>query len=264
MDYRYLKAFLLTAEHASFSKAAEILGIAQSAVSRQVKLLEESVGQELFIRSSKKVILTDKGRSFLMALQRFDQTSSDIFQKEDSRPIHIGILHGLLKNWFVPRIQKYYKKSNRSLSINVGDKASLKKGLEEGRYDIIFSTDEIQTDLISSLKLFDEKLVLISKDEVNRKKLNEYRWIVYGSEDNLYQISRKQGQSIIKVSDIHVIVELVRLGIGIAVVPDHLLRKNDHIKVYELPNLPQSQIFMTTLNFKSMPWHIKEIAEIIH
>ena len=60
MEYRYLKAFLLTAEHSSFSKAAQLLSIAQSAVSRQIKLLEESLGEELIIRSSKKVILTTK------------------------------------------------------------------------------------------------------------------------------------------------------------------------------------------------------------
>ena len=41
LDFRYLKAFMLTAKYSSFSKAAEELNIAQSAVSRQIKLLEE-------------------------------------------------------------------------------------------------------------------------------------------------------------------------------------------------------------------------------
>lgn len=62
MDYRYLKAFILTARNSSFSKAAEELKIAQSAVSRQIKLLEESVGEELIIRSSKKSSADSKGQ----------------------------------------------------------------------------------------------------------------------------------------------------------------------------------------------------------
>ncbi|WP_393096157.1 LysR family transcriptional regulator, partial [Halobacteriovorax sp. ZH3_bin.1] len=45
MDYRYLRAFTLTAKYLSFSKAAAELKIAQSAVSRQVKLLEESMNE---------------------------------------------------------------------------------------------------------------------------------------------------------------------------------------------------------------------------
>ena len=45
VDYRYLKVFMLTAKHASFSKAAQELGIAQSAISRQIKLLEQSLGK---------------------------------------------------------------------------------------------------------------------------------------------------------------------------------------------------------------------------
>ena len=61
-DYRYLRAFIFTGKHSSFSKAAMELRIAQSAISRQIKLLEQSLNQELIIRSSKKVILTDKGK----------------------------------------------------------------------------------------------------------------------------------------------------------------------------------------------------------
>jgi len=61
LDYRYLKAFMITARYLNFSKAAQELNIAQSAVSRQIKLLEESVGQQLIVRSSKKVLLTEKG-----------------------------------------------------------------------------------------------------------------------------------------------------------------------------------------------------------
>lgn len=82
MDYRYLKAFILTAQHASFSKAAEILGIAQSAVSRQIKLLEDSLGEELIIRSSKKVLLTAKGKELYLTASNFDKAALQIFERK--------------------------------------------------------------------------------------------------------------------------------------------------------------------------------------
>lgn len=263
MDYRYLKAFILTAEHASFSKAANSLKIAQSAVSRQIKLLEEGLGEELIIRSSKKVLLTNKGKELFLAAQHFDKLALDIFEKEDSRPINIGILQGLLKSWFIPRVVKFYKKNKRSINLNVGTPTDLRRGIEEGRYDIIFTTENIQNELISSLKLFDERLVLISKDEVNKKKLHEYRWVVYSEDDNIFQLSKRPSNSILRVESIPSIVDLVKSGVGVAVVPDHVLKKGEGLNTYDFPGLPKSEIFMTTLNYKNMPLHIKEISALV-
>lgn len=263
MDYRYLKAFLLTAEHSSFSKAAEHLKVAQSAVSRQIKLLEETLGEELIIRSSKKVILTTKGQELYLAGQNFDQVANTIFEREDNKPVRIGILSGLLKNWFTPLMVKFYKKNKRNMSVKVYDHKELKVGIETGKFDIIFSTENIQSDLISSLKLFDEKLVLISKDEVNKKKLNDLRWIIFGELDNLLKISKKQSNDIIEIGNLSSIVNLVRQGVGIAVVPDHVLKKNESLQIYEMSSLPKSEIFMTTLNYKHMPANIKEVADIV-
>jgi DNA-binding transcriptional LysR family regulator len=263
VDYRYLKAFLLTAEHSSFSRAAEFLKIAQSAVSRQIKLLEESLDQELIMRSSKKVLLTNKGKELYLAAKQFDDQALDIFSKEDDRPLKIGILNGLLKNWFTPYITKYCKKYQRKISIHIEDQPQLRAGIEEGKFDITFSTDNLQSELVSSLKLFDEKLVLISKTEVDLKKLHLYRWIVFSDGDNLFRLSKKEGQSVITVDSIHTILTLVRNNLGIAVVPDHVLKKNETLCIYDLPKLPNSEIFMTTLSYKHMPTHIKEIASLI-
>ena len=263
MDYRYLKAFILTAKYASFSKAAEELKIAQSAVSRQIKLLEESVGEELIIRSSKKVLLTYKGQELFVAAQQFDQVSHDIFAKEDKRDLRIGLLQGLLKNWFNPILVKYLKRHSRNLHIHLGEQHDLKKGLESGQYDLIFSTENIQSDLISSLKLFDERLVLIAREEVDRKRLHEYRWIVYGEDDNIYKISKKVSDSIVQVESLNTIIDLVKNNIGIAVVPDHILKKRDDLVVQNMPGLEKSEIFMSTLSYKTMPGYIRELSDIV-
>lgn len=263
MDYRYLKAFLLTAQHESFSKAAEALKIAQSAVSRQIKLLEESVGEELIIRSSKKVILTDKGNALYMAAQHFDKLSHEIFDKEDDRPVRVGILHGLLKNWFIPRLSKFFRKNSRAFVVTVGTQKELRQGIEEGKFDVIFSSENIQSELISSLKLFDERLVIIGRDQINKKKLHDYRWIVYSEEDNIFKISKKEANEIIYVQDIHSIVDLVKAHVGIAVVPDHVLKKTDALVIQEVTGLEQAEIFMTTLNYKTMPNSLKELSDLV-
>ncbi|PIK16152.1 LysR family transcriptional regulator [Halobacteriovorax sp. JY17] len=263
MDYRYLKAFLFTAEFASFSKAAEQLKIAQSAVSRQIKLLEESLDEELIMRSSKKVLLTNKGKELFLVAKQFDEMTSDIFQKEDKKALKIGILNGLLKNWFTPHLTKYCKKYSRDLSIHIEDQPQLKSGIEDGRYDITFSTDNLQSELVSSLKLFHEKLVLISKEEVNLSSLHLHRWIVFSDGDNLYKISKRPSDSITTVDSIETILTLVKNGLGIAVVPDHVLKKNESLNIYNIKSLPNSDIYMTTLNYKQMPAHINELTSIV-
>ncbi len=263
MEYRYLKAFILTAQYASFSKAAEVLGIAQSAVSRQIKLLEESLNEELIIRSSKKVLLTAKGRELYIAASNFDKTALNIFEQEDMRPLRIGLLHGLLENWFHPILTTYYKKFNRNIEVTVMTPPDLKAGLGEGQFDIIFTTENIQSELITSLKLFDESIVLISKDEIDLNKLPEYRWIVYGDQDNMFKISKERSKSVVQVDSITAIVNLVKNGVGIATVPAHTVKKTDKIFTYELPQFDDSLIYMSTLNYKTMPKHIKEIAQLV-
>lgn len=263
LDFRYLKAFMLTAKYASFSKAAEELNIAQSAVSRQIKLLEDSLQEELIIRSSKKVILSEKGKELYHASQSFEKTSMQIFQREDQLPLSIGILEGLLKNWFTPLLTEYLRNQHRDITVHVADMPELRSGIEESKFDIIFGTENIQSELVTSLKLFEEKLVLISKNEINRKKLNENRWIVFSNNDHLFKISKTKSDSIVMVDSFTAIISLVKSDMGIAIIPDHLIKKEDQLKTQEVPGLPSSQIYMSTLNYKKMPERIKTLSDIV-
>ncbi len=263
LDFRYLKAFMLTAKYSSFSKAAEELNIAQSAVSRQIKLLEDSLQEELIIRSSKKVILSEKGKELYQASQSFEKTSLQIFQREDQLPLSIGILEGLLKNWFTPLLTEYLKNQKRDVTVHVADTPELKAGIEESKFDVIFGVENIQSELVTSLKLFEEKLVLISKHEINRKKLSENRWVVFSNNDHLFKLSKTKSESIVMVDSFSSIISLVKNDVGIAVVPDHLIRKEDQLKVQEVPGLPSSQIYLSTLNYKKMPERIQALCDIV-
>jgi DNA-binding transcriptional LysR family regulator len=262
LDFRYLKAFMLTAKYSSFSKAAVELNIAQSAVSRQIKLLEDTLGEELIIRSSKRVILSEKGKELYQVAINFEKASLQIFENEDNKGISIGILEGLLNSWFTPILAEYLKNENREVTVYTADLQILKQGIESGRFDIIFGTENIQSELVSSLKLFEEKLVLIGKAEINRKKISEYRWIVFSEHDHLFKMSKTRSENTIMIDSFESIINLVKKDIGIAIVPDHLIKKDDLLKTQEIPGLPSSQIFMSTLNFKKMPERIKKIADL--
>lgn len=262
IDYRYLKAFILTATHSSFSKAARELNIAQSAVSRQIKLLEEALGEELIIRSSKKVILTEKGKELYLASLNFEQTTKDIFEKDESKIIRIGAFQGILENWLHKVIEDYCKNFENNISIKVSDTKILREDLQAGKLDITFSDENIQSELISSLKIMDENLVIISKKPIEMGKLHQETWIVYNSEDNLLQSYKRKSSRVIQVENVPTMIKLVKAGIGISLVPDHVINEKDAkvLKQHKFSNVKKSEIYMGTLNFKTMPKHLKNFT----
>jgi DNA-binding transcriptional LysR family regulator len=70
MEFRHLRYFVAVAEELSFTRAAAVLHVAQSAVSAQIRFLEDSVGVTLLERNSRRVELTGAGRMFLQGAKR--------------------------------------------------------------------------------------------------------------------------------------------------------------------------------------------------
>lgn len=262
LDYRYVRAFSVTARHLNFSRAAEELNIAQSAVSRQIKLLEDSVGQQLILRSSKKVILTEKGQALLQLLEKFEKDLETVFLGKMNRTLRIGILHGLLENWFNDIVAEYSRSKKLSLVVEVQPMERLKEKLLSGQYDMVFSSENIQSELVSSLRLFEEKMVMISKAEVNPKEAWEYPWVVYNENDNLMHLNKKHSRQVIAVNSITAVVNLVKKGVGLAIVPDHLLKASDGLKTYDV-KIPRTTVFLSTLNFQTLPEPLKGLVELI-
>lgn len=81
MEFRQIRYALAVAKERSFTKASERLNISQSAVSEQVKLLEEEAGFPLFKRTPRGVDVTDRGRTFLYEAERI---VSDVLSLSDT------------------------------------------------------------------------------------------------------------------------------------------------------------------------------------
>ena len=64
MEFRQIQTFMQISQVKNFSKAAELLGYSQSAVTVQIRQLETELGVRLFDRTGKKVTLTPSGKEF--------------------------------------------------------------------------------------------------------------------------------------------------------------------------------------------------------
>lgn len=263
LDFRYLKAFQLTAQYLNFSKAAAHLNIAQSAVSRQIKLLEQSIDEQLIVRSSKKVLLTDKGKALYISILQFEDMNKELIKNSGPQIIRIGILHGLLENWFIKVIKSFTKKSSHQLKVEADTPLNLKESLLEGRFDLIFTTENIQSDLITSLRLFEEKLVIISKKEIDLKKIETYRWLTYSEHDFFYDIYKTHSNDILTIKSMTSIIKLVKEDVGIAIVPYHTVSKEEKLKIYNVKGLKRPQIHLSTLNYEKFPKYIDDMVKSI-
>src|SRR5699024_5752031 len=115
MELRHLKYFKIVAEELNFTKAAKRLNISQPPLSKQIKQLEEEIGARLFLRTNKKVELTDSGKFFLervnKIIQEIEEASNQAKKthEEESRNLTIGVTNSALYS-FIPILRAYQEK----------------------------------------------------------------------------------------------------------------------------------------------------------
>ena len=95
LDSDLMRGFLAVVDAGSVTRAADQLGRTQSAVSMQIRKLEESLGQRIFIREPRGVSLTERGKQLLPYAQRvvglLDEAATTLREKPLSGPVRIGI-----------------------------------------------------------------------------------------------------------------------------------------------------------------------------
>jgi len=136
-----LRVFEAAARYLSFTHAATELNVTQSAVSRQIRQLEDNLGFSLFNRLHRSLELTSEGRELAMLLSRqFGELNRAIYQLAPSlqSELKIKVETSLAARWLVPRLQKF-RKLHPNLQVNLTlawFQAGVNINLESGGYDV--------------------------------------------------------------------------------------------------------------------------------
>ena len=147
MEIRQVQSFVHVARLGSFSRAAETMGYSQSAITVQIRLLEEELGTKLFDRMGKKVSLTPQGKRFLEHANRilYEMNRTIMAMNEDRElesPLHIGTIESLCTAKF-PRIlsqfHTLYPKVNIQITLDSPEK--LIRMMEHNELDLIYILD---------------------------------------------------------------------------------------------------------------------------
>ena len=108
-----IRAFEASARHCSFKLAAEELCLTQSAISHQVKTLEDYLGVQLFLRETRGVVLTSEGADYLHGLtdvlDRMAAATAQVRNTDASGPLSVRATPGFASRWLVPRLAAFHE-----------------------------------------------------------------------------------------------------------------------------------------------------------
>jgi DNA-binding transcriptional LysR family regulator len=255
MELRTLKYFTAVAESLSFSVAAEKLGLSQSAVSRQVQLLEQELGVRLFDRVGRKVRMTPAGRELMEPSYQVQNVVASLTSRarEMSTGAHgmirVGATPQTLESLLAPLLPRFQQRHPEVRFLLVEDgSANLADGVERGNIDVAVCALDKERNLKSQTlfplvalaalprnhpfrfrkslevsQLADEQLLLLRKDFMTRTLF-----------DGACQIAHITPRVLIESASPQCLLTLVQGGLGIAVVPSTLRLGRGHPPVVPL------------------------------
>ncbi|GAB4572719.1 MAG: LysR family transcriptional regulator [Rhodothalassiaceae bacterium] len=248
MDWDRLKIFASVAEAGSFTTAARRLNLSQSATSRQVKALEDSLGVPLFTRHARGLVLTGEGEYLLRTAQdvmaRLEAAERSLL---DARGAPRGklvvttmISFGAL--WLTPQMKEFLRRyPDIELDLNLSDE-DLDLARREADVAIRFHAPH-QADLIQRPFVKVHHHIYAAPSYIARKgvprsprDLDRHDIITYGPtpppaiKDINWTLTLGAGEvqrrPVLQVNNTYAVLRAIEAGIGLAAVPDYIAAHN--------------------------------------
>jgi DNA-binding transcriptional LysR family regulator len=239
LDTRQLRAFLVLAREGSFTAAGKALHLTQSAVSHAIKALEADLACELFYRQGRTVSLTPHGRELLVHAENIEiamghaRASLGALDQNPRGEMKIGCTPAAAQ-YILPTVLREFQDSfpQYNISIVPGESPETLDRLERNKIDVALC---LKPHDVSGLQwqnlLSDELMFLVDalhvwrKSQPKIKDLAEQTYIVSSRQSATYELIQdyflKLGvrpRSLIELGNSEAIKELVKLGLGVAVV----------------------------------------------
>jgi len=257
VEFSELHAFVVLAGELHFRKASERLFLSQPALSKKIQRLEEKVQGALFVRSRRKVALTDAGRSFLPKAAKLLQDAEDALRETraatEGRVGTLRIGFGIASvSEILPRTILRFRKLYPEVELQMRELPSPSQvtSLIEGRLDAGILRLPVSNPKLISVPLFSEHLVLaIPANAPHRLKkgIGGFRnsGFIFVSpsvsetfHDRVLSLCLKAGftpRVVQEANEILTILHLVRAGVGVSLVPRSALRlKVPGVRFHEL------------------------------
>ena len=261
IDIKYLRLIETVASEGSLSGAAKKLFLTQSALSHQLKEIEWQMGTQAFHRVNKKLVITPAGNVVLAAARKILQLVENVdlelkkIASGETGQLRLCTECYTCYHWLPPLIKKFnLEYPNIDIHIiteNVNEPLSL---LKDGKVDVALVHRPERDNSLDYVELFKDEMVLLMS---SRDPLTQYPVILPDHFSNQVLITHsakgKQGlifkevlnpagvevRKIVYVQLTEAVVEMVRAGIGIAVLPKWTLKPyllNGNLAIKKITN----------------------------
>jgi len=178
IDPELLRTFLAIADTGSFSAAADIVGRTPSAVSMQIKKLEELIDRRLFDRDSRSVVLTSHGEALVADARRIVEMNVELVARMKTPDLAGSITVGTPDEYagtFLPCVLRRFARTHPGVQVNVvcDYSTNLQDKLNHGEIDAALITEgELKSESFSCRTVHEEDLVWLGARDGMAWKLN--------------------------------------------------------------------------------------------
>ena len=241
MDLRQLEIIRAIADTGSFTAAGEKLHVSQSAISRQIILLEEELGEPVFHRIGRRIRITPAGESLLQlshrVFQDLQETVSGIGDKRESLRGTMRLVGGMTVCLYVfPALLAEVRRlhPNLDLKITVGSAERSIAMLRSGAGDLGMITLPVDATDLVAVPVLEEELLLITypahplakRKSIAAADLDKQAFVLFETGS----ITRRLVESfftreaigpeiIMETENVEIIKAMVRNGLGISIIP---------------------------------------------
>lgn len=171
IERRHLRNLLAMADTGSLARAAERLHLTPSALSHQIKLLEDYYGLALFHRHTKPIRLSAAGQKLVAlardTLPRFEQVERELARiaAGDAGRLHLAIECHACFEWLMPVLARFKARwSAVDVDIRLGLAFDSLPALRQGDIDLVITSDPVETPDLAFVPLFDYEGLLVLPD----------------------------------------------------------------------------------------------------
>ena len=292
MELRHLLYFKTVAEQLHFRRAAELLFISQPPLSRQIKELEEELGAQLFVRSNKRVSLTDAGKYFKNEVDsifaRLEESKNTVKKIHELESGELKI--GYISSVYQPHLAAVLKEMRVEfpyVKTSLYELPTVKQiiAIEQGKLDAGILRAPVHSEQIQLKTLyFDPFMVVLPMTDLSayatEEKLGalikDMPFIFFNQEyapdyhQKLVEICGRMGfkpNIVHEANNVHSIIQLVEAGLGVSILPLSLKNQYVHLNIsfYDLNSIPiMTEVMLAykkTIVNQALNWFIARYAE---
>ncbi|MEM9280901.1 MAG: LysR family transcriptional regulator [Verrucomicrobiota bacterium] len=152
LNYHHLRYFRAIANEGTLTGAARKLGVSQSSLSVQLRQLEESLGQTLFHRESKSLLLTESGRIALDYAESIFRSGEELVSVLSNQPVgnrrvlRVGSVATLSRNFQMQCLRPFVGRNEVELVLRSGSLSELLRQLKAHTLDVVLSNLPVRRD----------------------------------------------------------------------------------------------------------------------